>query len=387
MSGSGGPGDLPSVQPAQPRAAPGWTPPDAGPLAAAVPARGAEPGSAPHRPLPASPAAPGAERATAGSQAPAEAWQPRPYPQLLRGPRFRWWQCLASLGIGVGGVIGLLILSIPVFLVFYVVGTSGGDPPPSFDDTWGSSPPGLLLTNLVLAALIPVSMLAVWGGYGWRPRWLASVTGRIRWTWLGLCSLAALALTAGPTLLLAVLTEDVGSWKAEEQWPLLLAVVLTTTPLQAAGEEYLFRGWLPQLVGSAFPSALAGALVGGTGASLLFAFAHGQQDPWLFCGRLAFGGTAAWLVWRTGGLEASIALHVVNNMTAFGLTIAQGGLADSLTITEADPLIVLIDITTMVLVAAAIDLLARRRGIVRLFTPPRAVPSASPLPVLSWPRR
>ena len=53
--------------------------------------------------------------------------------------------------------------------------------------------------------------------------------------------------------------------------------------------------------------------------ALLFALAHGLQNFPLFFDRFMFGLIAAWLVIRTGGLEAGIALHVLNNFLAFGL--------------------------------------------------------------------
>jgi membrane protease YdiL (CAAX protease family) len=48
----------------------------------------------------------------------------------------------------------------------------------------------------------------------------------------------------------------------------------------------------------------------------LRAAARTQNLP-LFVDRLAFGLLAAILVWRTGGLEAGIAAHVVNNVCAY----------------------------------------------------------------------
>lgn len=58
-------------------------------------------------------------------------------------------------------------------------------------------------------------------------------------------------------------------------------------------------------------------------SSVVFALLHGTQNLPLFVDRLAFGLLAAILVWRTGGLEAGIAAHVVNNVCAYviaGLT-------------------------------------------------------------------
>jgi uncharacterized protein len=56
---------------------------------------------------------------------------------------------------------------------------------------------------------------------------------------------------------------------------------------------------------------------------VLFALAHGiGQSPPVFFDRLAFGLVAGVLVIATGGLEAAIAMHVLNNFVAFGFAIA-----------------------------------------------------------------
>jgi membrane protease YdiL (CAAX protease family) len=58
-------------------------------------------------------------------------------------------------------------------------------------------------------------------------------------------------------------------------------------------------------------------------SAVIFALMHGVQNPALFVNRLGFGLLAGVLVWRTGGLEAGIGAHVVNNICAYviaGLT-------------------------------------------------------------------
>ena len=78
-------------------------------------------------------------------------------------------------------------------------------------------------------------------------------------------------------------------------------VILLTTPLQAIGEEYLFRGYLLQAVGSLFGSRWIAIVADGHDVRL----AHGAQNFPLFFDRFAFGLIAAWLVRSAGGLEAA----------------------------------------------------------------------------------
>ncbi|MFN8082323.1 MAG: CPBP family intramembrane glutamic endopeptidase [Kineosporiaceae bacterium] len=225
------------------------------------------------------------------------------------------------------------------------------------------------MTNLVLAALILVAQAAVWGGHGWRPRWLASIGGGIRWAWLVtsylVCLLVMLIADA------ALLAFDGGlTWRPQSQAGLYVVIVLATTPLQAAGEEYLFRGWMAQAIGAWIPRAGVGAGVAALVSSSLFALAHGQQDPWLFADRFVFGLAASWLVWRTGGLEASIAMHGANNLIAFAYSVASGQLAEMLDATSSSPESFLVDLVLIVLTAVLLDRLARRRALPRLFHPP-----------------
>jgi membrane protease YdiL (CAAX protease family) len=104
----------------------------------------------------------------------------------------------------------------------------------------------------------------------------------------------------------------------------MLVVVLLTTPLQSAAEEYVFRGYLSQAIAGWVRHPQAGALVAGLLSALLFAAAHGAQDPLTFLDRFAFGLAASALVWLTGGLEAAIVLHAVNNVLIFVLAGALG---------------------------------------------------------------
>ena len=69
--------------------------------------------------------------------------------------------------------------------------------------------------------------------------------------------------------------------------------------------------------------------------SVLFALAHGTQNFPLFFDRFAFGLMAGLIVILVGGLEAGIALHILNNLLAFGVAIAYDQLDSTLTVSEA----------------------------------------------------
>lgn len=304
---------------------------------------------------------------------PPQAWRVRPYTQLLRGPNHAWWRPVVSTALVAAWLFGLVVLfGVAMATAMAVDGAVGpeGDLTQQQLEEWGVTPAGLLMTNVVLALLIPAAQSAVWAGHGWRPRWVASVAGGIRWAFLVRCYVASLVVLAIVNGLLLAVDGGVGPISPQPQAGTYLLVVLFTTPLQAAGEEYLFRGWLSQAIGSLFASAVLGAVVAAVGSGLLFALAHGQQDVWLFADRLVFALIASWLVWRTGGLEAVIALHGAFNLLAFAAALLTGQVGEMVTATEGDPVLVVVDLVILLAAAAVLDRLARRHGVLNRFRPP-----------------
>jgi uncharacterized protein len=277
-----------------------------------------------------------------------------------------------SLAIVLGCFAVLLVVSIVAFLLATLaVGASFSELTTESElAEVMAQPVFFLLNNLVLAALIPITMVAVWAGQGWRPRWLASVVGGIRWRWmLGCAAISGVVMVVSSVLLFAV--DGWPQGEPEKHAVALLVIILFTTPLQAAGEEYFFRGWMTQSIGSLFSRPLLAAAVPALVTATLFAGAHGSQNVWLFGDRFAFGILASYLVWRTGGLEAGIAAHAVNNIVVFIPVILTGGLGESLLVTEAPIEMVGADVLFLVVIGALLTWWARRRSVERLFVPPR----------------
>jgi membrane protease YdiL (CAAX protease family) len=269
----------------------------------------------------------------------------------------------------------VFVMLMGVGLVLFVTESVGGRDPGDME--LGTDPPAILMMNLALASLVPLSMVAVWVSHGWRPRWVGSVQGGVRWGWLLLCALVACVVMA-PVMLGFLALDGSLRWEPEPDAAWLVAVVLLTTPLQSAGEEYLFRGWLLQAVGSLFRRGVLAVLVSGTVSSVLFALAHGEQDPWLFLDRFAFAALAVWLVWATGGLEAGIALHAANNVTIMIPAILTGTFSSALTATSSDPLSAAVSVVmTGVLTGMLVGLGRWRRVLVVFQPPPRPVPVAT----------
>lgn len=321
--------------------------------------------------MPGVPGAPGAPVLAASSSA------PREYPQALRGPWFRWWRPLLGL-VAIAACLVVFFGAMLLYLLLLVVGQLAGldlPDPSSLTDAWFVSPSGLLVTNLGLALGIPVALVATWA-QARRGGLVSSVLGRVRWRLLlgglGVSLLLLVPLTLGSSILVSSLglagdaapgADDASLWPLTPAvgWVALALVILLTTPLQAAGEEYFFRGWMSQWIGSLLRWRWLAVIVPAVVSAVLFAMAHGAQSPWLFADRLVFGLVASLLVWRTGGLEVAVALHAANNLLAFGLAIAYDGLADSLLITEVAPAEGAASISTTLVTTAVLLWWAHRR--------------------------
>ena len=311
---------------------------------------------------------------------------PREYPQALRGPKHRWWRPLLGLVAVIACTVLLAGAMLLYALAFVVAGALGAQlpDPSSLTDAWFVSPVGLVVTNLGLALGIPIALVATWA-QACRGGLVSSVLGRVRWRLLlgalGVALLLLVPLTFAGDLLLTQLglpadgggagsgadggagAEESGWWPLTPAsgWLVLAVVILLTTPLQAAGEEYFFRGWLTQWTGSMLRRRWLAIALPAVLTAFLFALAHGAQSPWLFADRLVFGLVASLLVWRTGGLECAVALHVANNLLAFGLAIAYDGLEDSLLITEIAPAEGAVSIAGTIITTSVLLWWARRR--------------------------
>jgi len=251
---------------------------------------------------------------------------PRVYQQMLRGPLYRWWKPLLCLLLVVplaGILMGVAI--VPVI----VAGLISGAPDlveyttRATTDIANLGPLGFIYLNLTLIVLIPASGLSIWIVHGIRPRYLSSVAGGIRWGWLLRCVAVLLPLWALYTAL-GVLVEPFTSPRPDH-WIALLVIVLVMTPLQAAGEEFFFRGWIMQNVGAWFARPTVGLVASLIVSAVAFSTAHLSPDPWVL-GTIACLAVASGLAaWRTGGLEAGIAMHAVNNVLTFFVVVIFGG--------------------------------------------------------------
>ncbi|MFC4069969.1 CPBP family intramembrane glutamic endopeptidase [Actinoplanes subglobosus] len=276
-----------------------------------------------------------------------------PYHRLARTALHRWWRFPLGTVFIVGAAFVVMIFYVIVAEIF---GRPGG---PDGMATLGTLP-DLAAGFLSIAVALPLTLLAA----QWIQRrpagTLSSVAGRIRWRWLAVCLGVATVTIVVFLTAVTVLSPDSGPDESLAGWgPFLVsaAVLLAVVPFQAAAEEYLCRGWLLQGLGAWLRSPWLPILV----QAAVFAALHGWGTPWGFADLMMFGMVAGWVTIRTGGLEAAIALHVVNNLLGMLVAAAFGQLTIEETAADMPWWMFVADVPVLIGFAAVIVWLARRR--------------------------
>lgn len=234
----------------------------------------------------------------------------REYHQFYRAPAFRWWKPLVA--VSAFAAVELLIMVILSFgMVIIQIGSDGRWPM-----TTSQLNPELVFAtnNIGIAIGLPIAFLASWVVYRQRPRWLSSVAGGFRWRAFWRFGLVAAPIMAAALAVEMVLGDGFAGLQIGPNTWWTLAIILATTPFQAAAEEYSIRGLLARSVGSWFRNRWVGLVVATVVTSVAFMLLHGAGDPWLNSYYLLVGVLFSVLVWRTGGLEAAVMMHIVNNV-------------------------------------------------------------------------
>jgi membrane protease YdiL (CAAX protease family) len=339
---------------------------------------------------------------TATMAAPSANAEPLPHYRLLRAlPGYRWWKPLVALVITlvlwivfttVVVIVGVLIAAAQGQIDFTTTDAVVRQLTALFGVVDAGNPLSISIGLIGVASLLPATML----GYlivGLRPvSILRSVAFRLRWRWLAFCVLPALAITVIATLIQALVFPAIqggGSLVAPTvpigTFLLCSAIIIVVTPIQAAAEEFAFRGMITQMFGSWLRPAWLVIVL----SAIPFAAAHtqylgnGGSLTWAIADVAFFALVAGFVTWRTGGIEAGIALHAVNNTVAF-LTLASSISGTTSTSSDASgapfPLFLsfLVSVVTMGLYAVWIDRAARKRGLQnRLF--PVGVAAVAPV--------
>lgn len=245
---------------------------------------------------------------------PPTASAPHEYQQRIAIERPRAWRGIVALV--------LLMLGMLVFAGIFGVAAFGIEFAVRGEMPAGMTPFAMAGGMLALAALTPWSMLLQKWLFKVPAVSLHSVVARFRWDVFGrsvaiLIPLWALLQVVYPSLLPQPTAEYASSDALA-----FVVITLTLVPLQSMGEEYAFRGLAFRIAASWGRGPQAGLVIGLVVSSLLFMVAHFALDPWLNLYYFTFGAALCLITWRTGGLEAAVVLHAVNNVVAFVLGVA-----------------------------------------------------------------
>lgn len=294
------------------------------------------------------------------------------YQQLDRaGRRPAWaWGLLAALASVVGFVVAQLVVTLVFLLGLVVAGSDYEEVMATLTDVDDVRPLTLAFLLSAISASIPAVMLAHRVITGLSPRWLVSVTGRVRWRWL-LATMGIALLTLVVNVVLGSLLPTSGTASTElavndftTTSLQFLLVIVVLVPLQAAAEEYVFRGLMMQGLGSMTSALWVSRVVSVVVPALIFALFHGlgQSLP-IFVDRFAFGVVAGVLAIVTGGIEAGIGYHVVNNWLAFGLGLFLGDLGETLDPQGGNWWSIVVTVTSSTVFLALSVLVARKMGL------------------------
>ncbi len=301
------------------------------------------------------------------------------YPFLMKSqPKYRWWKpILAALLAGV--LFG--IFSCIVFFAIYII--SGEDqqvmaavlPNATTDGAYLSgdqnNPFVLLVTFLTIAVGIPSVGIAmrVCGLGGLKT--LSSTEGKLRWkrflSYIPLTFCVALVVFVIDLAISVMMGDTLGECTIV---PITLLVILIFCPLQCAAEEYAFRGFVFQGFSSWIPVVVIPFII----QAVLFSMAHGYNIIGLV-GVGFMGLCAAWLTVKTGGLEAAISMHAINNVISFGTSSLFVAQATQSNVTAFG---LVADLILIIAMTVTLYLISKRKGYIEEKRPV-AEPVAAPV--------
>lgn len=284
------------------------------------------------------------------------------YHRLARTrPGTRWWRPLLVGLVAAAFYVALLVIgTVLVVLPAVAAGEDGFAVLERIGDEDLTDPVTFVVAMLSIVAMLP-AVLAATRLLGARPVGLLwSVAARPRWGWAARC------LAAAATVQLLVAAGDAGvaalsgrAWEPHvdtTSW-VLLGLMVLVVPAQCVAEEVVFRGYLMQTVGTWLRHPAFAVVL----PVPLFVLGHAYVG-------LAMLDTAVWalamgwLAWRTGGLEAPAAVHVVNNVVVFSLGAVD--LAD-LSAVDMGPVPLAVSTATTLVTVGVIEVMARRSDVRR----------------------
>lgn len=220
---------------------------------------------------------------------------------------YKWHKPLVTI------ILSAVIFFILTFVLGAIFQLAFGDISAGLSDSYESLNtlgPASLFSYMILVITIPAIYLASrivkdrpFSSY-------ASSLGGWRWKLYFKCM--AVPLVIYVIFNIASSLTDGSAINIQQISPLMFIAFAITIPLQCIAEEYLFRGLIMQSFGSWFNIPILAIII----QALVFGATHSYNSIGVVT--IILGGVVyGLLAWKTNGIEASSALHTINNLTIF----------------------------------------------------------------------
>ncbi|GAA1510678.1 CPBP family intramembrane glutamic endopeptidase [Brevibacterium permense] len=281
--------------------------------------------------------------------------------QFAALPGNRWYKpLLVAVLAAVFYLIAIVVLFVGFF--FWALFALGAD---SDFNAWSDQLIDMNTTTGVLFGLIsvilmwPAAELATLCIYRRLFSSMFSLRGGMRWGRLGRYLLVGAAVWVVCAIVMVIFSDGaMGNLTSGIVWnsqvlAMLIAIILLV-PFQATAEEIVFRGLAMNIIGSWLRHPAWAVLI----PVPMFVAGHLYDLPGLIDVGI-FAVIVGTLTIITGGLEAGIAFHIVNNVFAFGLGVLAGA---DLNATSAPTMKVVMSIAAPIVFGTVVVLDHRRRS-------------------------
>jgi membrane protease YdiL (CAAX protease family) len=230
-------------------------------------------------------------------------------------PRWPWWFGPAGLGIG------LVATLFAVSLLALALAAAGVE---EIEDAKGYILAGTILQQVIFAVVAIYFAARVrppraWH-FGLRP---ARFWATIGWTALGMFAYWTLAIVYVSLVKPDGEQETLESLGTDDGQGWLIAAAVLVIVLAPLAEEFFFRGFFYRTLRTSLPVLAAAVLVG-----VLFGVIHlGGTPPELIPPLVILGVVFCLVYEQTGTLFATIGLHALNNLIAFGVQTEEWAVA------------------------------------------------------------
>lgn len=251
------------------------------------------------------------------------------FPDYITFPRtfenYKWYKPLLVIVLGVIMFFVCQIILVLIFGAIYGENVIGGIMSGGYE-TLNTSDASVYFSYLSIALFLPIIYIASkivrdrpFSSY-------ASSRGGWNWKLYFKCLLIPFVIYLAYSAISYFISKDPGSKSQVSLIAMVLSLILI--PLQCIAEEYVFRGVLMQTFGAWFKIPILAIII----QAIIFAIGHSYNSLGVIT--VGISGIAYGLLsWRANGLEASAAVHSINNLFGFYVVaLGIGSISSSLSL-------------------------------------------------------